>query len=652
MLFAAAATAFVSCSQDRAGTPETPENKHSIRFAAIADENDVDGPESRTSFDSESYTIRWQAGDCVGIYIDAATPTTNAAATPDLTTTPVTFEATTGVQTYEEGDFIYAYYPYTAPEQTDAKAVSLTIPPKQVQAAVGRTNFDGSCNPLVAVPRQITGAAENEASEELLFRQTAAMIEFDIVTSNSAYEGERIKSIAYTNNGEEYIAGTFRYDLTAVPENGALPPIDPATLLGDKNRRIEVALTTQSVVGGKNGTTGTNLIYMAAIPGTYEGTLTVTTDKAVYTFPPKKVLELPRAFVRRILLDLGTVQPENREETTKIIVRPGDDLAAIISDSERQCDTVYLMAGEYTLADEAPVVTRNLVLTSDDPSRTVVNAGVAFRGSGTFDRLVFRNIRFNCATYLCQITNTDYDIGLYRIENCIVDLNSGATANSTLFSTSGTTANASLQRLGTYEVENSVVFANAGQAQNIVYMMSSASGIPQFGKLLLKNSTFANCARGLVANSGPEDYAFEVAIENCTLYNIACSGNYAIVDIRNKGTENQSNRSVTLRNSVIWFGGSASKILQFAGSGEGQFVPKDRIDCANFYHFASQTPAFGSSAYNIADRMTPYNGTPDELWQNPMADPSAAGASFRIKDQSVRTAQEAAGTTLGDPRWE
>ena len=335
-----------------------------------------------------------------------------------------------------------------------------------------------------------------------------------------------------------------------------------------------------------------------------------------------------------------------------IVARPGDDLAAIINDPGRQCDTVYLVAGEYALADEAPVVTRNLVLTSDDPSRTVVNAGVAFRGSGTFDRLVFRNIRFNCATYLCQITNTDYDIGLYRIENCIVDLNSGATGNSTLFSTSGTNANATLQRLSAYEVENSLVFANKGQTQNIVYTMSSTSGIPRFGKLLLKNSTFANCARGLVANSGPEDYAFEVAIENCTLYNIACGGNYAMVDIRNKGTQNQSNRSVTLRNSVIWFGGSVSKILQFAGSGEGQFVPKDRIDCSNFYHFTSQAPAFGSSAYNIADRMTPYNGTPAELWQNPMADPSAAGASFRIKDQSVRAAQEAAGTTLGDPRWE
>ena len=314
MLFAAAAMAFVSCLKDRAET-DTPENKVSIRFAAIADEHDAGGAESRTSFDGESYTIRWQAADRVGIYIDATAPTTNAEAAPNLQTVPVTFEAATG--SYQKGDLIYAYYPYTAAAQADAKAVCLTIPPVQTQAAVGSTNFNGSCNPLVAVPRPAAGASENGATEELRFRQTAAMAEYDIVTSNPAYEGEQIKSVAYTANGEEYIAGTFRYDLTAVPETGALPPVDRTTLSEDKSKSIEVILTTAGTVGGKSAT-DTNLVYMAAIPGTYEGTLTVTTDKAIYTFPPKKALELPRAFVRRILLDLGTVLPENRQESSYI----------------------------------------------------------------------------------------------------------------------------------------------------------------------------------------------------------------------------------------------------------------------------------------------------------------------------------------------
>ena len=647
MLFAAAAMAFASCSKDRAET-DIPENKVSIRFAAIADEHDAGGAESRTSFDGESYTIRWQAADRVGIYIDAAAPTTNAEAAPNLQTVPVTFEAATG--SYQKGDLIYAYYPYTAAAQADAKAVCLTIPPVQTQAAVGSTNFNGSCNPLVAVPRPAAGASENGATEELRFRQTAAMAEYDIVTSNPAYEGEQIKSVAYTANGEEYIAGTFRYDLTAVPETGTLPPVDRTTLSEDKSKSIEVVLTTAGTVGGKS-VTGTNLVYMAAIPGTYEGTLTVTTDKAIYTFPPKKALELPRAFVRRILLDLGTVLPENRQETgapAGIVVHPGDDLAAIIGDPDRTEERIYLEAGEYML-DATVALKSNLELYSDDPSQTTVTMAKNFLPEGTLDRIVFRNIRFNCATYLMQ-TRIDYDITLLRFDNCIVDLNSSATSASTLFNTT-TTSTATKQVLHRYEVTNSIVFSNAAQAQNIVYGSATGS-IGELETISMRNSTFANCGRGLIYVTNTADSAYEVSVENCTLYNVGSTGSNALIDIRMAGTANASERRIALRNSILWFGGSNYKILQFAGSGEGQYVPKEQIDCTNFYHFAAQTPTFGSSAYNIADRMTAYNGVPADLWQNPMADPSAAGASFRIKDQSVRAAQEAAGTTLGDPRWE
>ena len=169
----------------------------------------------------------------------------------------------------------------------------------------------------------------------------------------------------------------------------------------------------------------------------------------------------------------------------------------------------------------------------------------------------------------------------------------------------------------------------------------------------MRHSTFSNCARGLIYVTNTADCAYEIELENCTLYNVASAGSNALIDIRMAGTANASGRRIALRNSVMWFGSTKGyQVLRFAGSGEGQYVPKEQIDCANFYHFASQTPAFGSSAYNVADRMTPYNGAPADLWQNPMADPSAAGASFRIKDQSVRAAQEAAGTKLGDPRWE
>lgn len=298
-----------------------------------------------------------------------------------------------------------------------------------------------------------------------------------------------------------------------------------------------------------------------------------------------------------------------------IVVRPGDDLAAIISAPDRQYETVYLVAGEYTVtADAAIPIARNLELYSDDPARTTISITKNFQPEGTLEQIILRNLRIECSTYLMQ-ARSDYDIALLRIDNCIVDLNSGATGASTLFNT--TKGTATKQMLHQYEVVNSIVFSNAGQTQNIVYGSASGS-IGEFEKIVMRHSTFSNCARGLIYVTNTADCAYEIELENCTLYNVASAGSNALIDIRMAGTANASGRRIALRNSVMWFGSTKGyQVLRFAGSGEGQYVPKEQIDCANFYHFASQTPAFGSSAYNVADRMTPYNGAPAD----PVAEP-------------------------------
>lgn len=333
-----------------------------------------------------------------------------------------------------------------------------------------------------------------------------------------------------------------------------------------------------------------------------------------------------------------------------LVARPGDDLAAIIGDADRTHERIYLMPGEYTVTAETVVpIARNLELYSDDPARTTMHVMTNFQPEGALERLVLRNLRVECPTYLMQ-ARSDYDIALLRIEHCVVDLNSGATGASTLFNT--TRGTATRQVLRHYEVVNSIVHSNAGQTQNIVYGSASGS-IGAFEKIVMRNSTFSNCGRGLIYVTNTADCAYEIVVENCTLYNVGASGSNALIDIRMAGMTNASKRTIALRNSVMWFGGTKGyQVLRFAGSNQGQYVPKEQIDCSNFYHFAAQTPAFGSSAYNIADRMTAYDGAPGDLWQNPMPDPSAPGVSFRVKDGSVRAAQQAAGTILGDPRWE
>lgn len=336
--------------------------------------------------------------------------------------------------------------------------------------------------------------------------------------------------------------------------------------------------------------------------------------------------------------------PEAPGEEVRI-VRPGDDLAAIIADPDRTCERIYLVAGAYTLTAEAVIpITRSLELYADDPARTTIAVEKNFQPEGSLQQLIFRNLRLECATYLIQAKKA-YEIALLRFEHCVVDLNVGAAGASTLFNSATTAAGADRATVEQYEVVDCVVFANAAQAQNIVYG-SASNNNGTFGRIVMRNSTFSNCARGLIYVTNTAAGAYDVTLENCTLYDVASAGGNALIDIRMAG--DNPDRRITLRNSVLWFGSTKGyKVLQLAGS-----IAKERIACENFYHFAAQPPAFGSSAYNIADRMTSYEGAPADLWQNPMADPTAAGASFRIKDPAVRAAQESAGTVLGDPRWE
>lgn len=416
---------------------------------------------------------------------------------------------------------------------------------------------------------------------------------------------------------------TFTWDLYYVPTSDLAKIV--LTVKGAVTPEQEVAFTPADITAG-------HLKALGLTPGTDYVAALVATDARIVAS-----------------VEFSTPAAPSREV---IIVNPGDDLGAIISADDRALDTVYLMPGAYTISDVSPTIKRNLVLTSDDPTKTTVTMGMAFRGQGTFEKMVFRNIKFVCSTYLLQISKSDYNIDLYRIENCVVDLNSGSSANSTLFSSAGTASEVTRQKVGRYEVLNSTVYANAAQTQSLVYMAASGS-VGEFGKILVRNSTFSNTGRGLITSPSTADYAFDVEFDGCTLYNMCAGGTTALIDIRMQGLTNSSKRFVTFRNTVIWHGSAKGyKLLQFAGSTEGMFVPPTQITSSNFYYFSSQKPTFGNAAYSIDDNlMTSYAGLPADLWANPAADPTAAGVSFRIKDQSVLAAQQAAGTTLGDQRW-
>lgn len=300
LLFAACATAFVTCSKDQTETVTPGTGTATFRFSADTDpetDQSAMSAATRTEFDA-NYQLQWGASDEIGLFIASTEPTENALALPDHDESGTRIFLAI-VKPYTATDKIYAYYPYAADNLSTN--VALTIPAAQEQPALGK--FDGAYNPLVAIPTNTEPNIADDFAQikQLRFRQTAAMIAFNIYTSIEEYVGETIESISYTNSGDAAIAGTFSVDLTSVPASGEMPA---AGTIENGSKTVEVTLKEQGCLLGVNDKE-TNIVYMAVLPGEYEGTVVVTTDKATYTFPAKKALPLPRAYVRKIGLDLA-----------------------------------------------------------------------------------------------------------------------------------------------------------------------------------------------------------------------------------------------------------------------------------------------------------------------------------------------------------
>lgn len=302
MLLAVAVMVCVSCSADR--TDAVPESLGGTVKISFTPDNDGDAdlsasaPQTRTEF-GDGYAIKWiESTDRIGVYVASALPTTNAEAVARRETagSAIRFEAE--VQTFGAGSTLYAYYPYTAENTAVPGSVELTIPAAQQQPAPGR--FDGSSNPLVAVPTLLATDQDGTITEPVRFRQLGAMAEFDIFdeSADAAHAGEIIRLVGFVATDGKTPAGSFTYDLTSVPETG-----DPAAVTATTGS----ALVTVSLPADCGAAVGAvqqeHILYMTVIPGTYTGDLMVATDRATYVFSNRQV-EFLRAHVRRFKVAL------------------------------------------------------------------------------------------------------------------------------------------------------------------------------------------------------------------------------------------------------------------------------------------------------------------------------------------------------------
>lgn len=292
-----AALLTVSCTKDlQENTPVSGKDSDKVTLLIAADEV------TKTTFGDkgDKYEVKWEDTDTIGIFI--ASSSANVKASLKRIEGKAYFAAK--VSNYNAGDQLCAYYPYAENAGKDVSKVTLKVPYIQTQTAPNI--FNGSNNPMVAVPETLpkAGAA---VEQPLKFRHIGAVLEFDItgVPSN-----EKLKSVQFVSS-DGTPAGDMTYNIAEVSEKDM-----PEPTVSDNHSGITVTLSSSEVAGDAK-------VYMVLIPGTYTGNICVQTDNGRYSYPNLKIKAV-RAEVKTITVNLKNCK------TTKEI-RSEQDYEAFVS---------------------------------------------------------------------------------------------------------------------------------------------------------------------------------------------------------------------------------------------------------------------------------------------------------------------------------
>lgn len=313
-----AALLTVSCTKDlQENAPVSGKDSDKVTLLIAADEV------TKTTF-GDNFEVKWEDDDQIGIFIASSSTNVQASLTRDGAGKAY-FAAK--VSNYNAGDQLCAYYPYAAAnDKAEASKVTLKVPYIQTQTAPDK--FDGSNNPMVAVPINLPSlekTADVVIPEQLKFRHIGAVLEFDIT---GVPADEKLKSVQFVSS-DGTPAGDITYKITEVSEKDM-----PEPTVSDNHSGITVTLSSSEVAGDAK-------VYMVLIPGTYTGNICVQTDKGRYSYPNLKI-EAVRAEVKTITVNL------NNYKTTKEI-RSEQDYEAFVSAVNAGAYSAWVDNGEVKL---------------------------------------------------------------------------------------------------------------------------------------------------------------------------------------------------------------------------------------------------------------------------------------------------------------
>lgn len=247
----------------------------------------------------DKYEVKWEDTDKIGIFI--ASSSANVKASLKRIEGKAYFAAK--VSNYNAEDQLCAYYPYAENAGKDVSKVTLKVPYIQTQTAPDK--FDGSNNPMVAVPIKLP-SLENTADgtvvipEQLKFRHIGAVLEFDITGVPAT---EKLKSVQFVSSNGFPATDNSIYDLTSVTEAG-----DVNTVAGTYYKSVTVSLKDGGFTSGQSAK-----VYMTLVPGTYNGNIYISTDKNLYRYAGKTI-KADRAAVKTIKADLSSSSADKSKE--------------------------------------------------------------------------------------------------------------------------------------------------------------------------------------------------------------------------------------------------------------------------------------------------------------------------------------------------
>lgn len=290
-----AALLTVSCTKDlQENTPVSGKDSDKVTLLIAADEV------TKTTFGVNGYEVKWEKDDQIGIFIASSSTNVPASLIRDEAGKAY-FKA--DVSNYNAEDQLCAYYPYAANPKAEASKVTLKVPYIQTQTAPDE--FDGSNNPMVAVPIKLP-PLENTADgtvvipEQLKFRHIGAVLEFDITGVPAT---EKLKSVQFVSSNGFPATDNSIYDLTSVTEAG-----DVNTVAGTYYKSVTVSLKDGGFTSGQSAK-----VYMTLVPGTYNGNIYISTDKNLYRYAGKTI-KADRAAVKPIKADLSSGRADKSKE--------------------------------------------------------------------------------------------------------------------------------------------------------------------------------------------------------------------------------------------------------------------------------------------------------------------------------------------------